>query len=138
MDFAALPVPAKPLTKVQARGDFVFFVRAPYDDLQRVIGEGGVLQRLRFVAGGRIQTSRSSSLVKMTGIAFGQQSRSATSSGIRRPGGAGDWLRRRAARRSGSADFTSLSAGSATPWPSRPSPLGKKRGPCCRLSRASE
>jgi hypothetical protein len=41
MDFAALPVPAKPLTKVQARGDFVFFVRAPYDDLQRVIGEGG-------------------------------------------------------------------------------------------------
>jgi hypothetical protein len=54
----------------RSRRNFIFLVGAAHDDLKRVIGQWS-LQRLRLVPCARIQTSRSSSVVRITGIAFG-------------------------------------------------------------------
>jgi hypothetical protein len=48
----------------------IFLVRAARDDLQRIVRQRP-LQRLCLVHGARIQMSCSSSVVKITGIAFG-------------------------------------------------------------------
>jgi hypothetical protein len=48
----------------------IFLLLAPHHDLKRVIRQRP-LQRLRLVHGARVQTSRSSSVVRITGMAFG-------------------------------------------------------------------
>ena len=48
----------------------IFLVRAAHHDLQRIVRQRP-LQRLRLIHGARIQMSRSSSVVRITGIAFG-------------------------------------------------------------------
>jgi hypothetical protein len=55
----------------RSRGCLIFLVDAPSDNLQCIVGQRP-LQRLGFIPWrARIQTSRSSSVVRITGIALG-------------------------------------------------------------------
>jgi hypothetical protein len=59
-----------PLRGSLSRRGLVFLVRASRDGLQHVIRQRP-LQRLRLIHSARIQTSRSSSVVRITGIVLG-------------------------------------------------------------------